>query len=132
MASNTLQFEIFQYQGRVPVTVFKITGDIDASTCEQFQAEAVRSFEAGNRALVLDLGQVAYISSAGLRSIHAIFKLYSAENADTPGTVRGGTFKSPYLKLLNPAPAVRKTLNMTGFEMFLEIHSDLNEAIASF
>ena len=131
--TNAMYLEPSQYQGRVPVAVFRITGDIDASSSEQLQTEASRSFETGTRNLVLDLSQVKYISSAGLRAIHVIFKLFSAETADEPaGVARSGTFKSPHLKLLNPTLAVRKTLNMTGFEMFLEIHSNLDDAIASF
>ena len=131
--TDTLHLESVPYPGRVPVVVFRLTGEINANTCEQVQAEAERSVAAGTHDLVLDLSRVTYISSAGLRAIHIIFKMLSATGlAAESGAVPGSLFKSPHLKLLNPTPAVRKTLNMTGFDLFLEIHSDLNEAVASF
>ena len=130
---NTLHLEPVQYQGRIPVTVFKITGEINAGTCAQLQTEASRTVEAGTHDLLLDLSRVTYISSAGLRTIHVIFKMLSAPSPGAqPDALPGGMFKSPHFKLLNPTPAVRKTLNMTGFDLFLDIHSDLNEAVASF
>jgi len=46
--------------------------------------------------------------------------------------LRDGTFKSPHLKLLNPQPAVQQALRMAGFDMFLETHANLEEAVASF
>jgi hypothetical protein len=46
--------------------------------------------------------------------------------------LRDGTFKSPHLKLANPSQQVLKVLTTAGIDMFLEIHSDLKQAIASF
>jgi anti-anti-sigma regulatory factor len=114
------------------VTVFEIVGEINTNTNKQLQAEAERSIAAGTHDLLLDLEQVTYISSAGLRAIHTIFKLLSAAPDPSPGNASAGMFKSPHFKLLNPSSAVRKTLNMTGFDLFLDIHTDLDEAVASF
>jgi hypothetical protein len=33
--------------------------------------------------------------------------------------------------LLNPQPHVDQVLEMSGFKLFLEVHSDLDQAIAS-
>jgi hypothetical protein len=41
-------------------------------------------------------------------------------------------YKSPRLKLVNPSPTVSHTLSLAGIDMFLEIHDDLQKAIASF
>ena len=46
--------------------------------------------------------------------------------------VAAGTYKSPNLKILKPTDNVLQTLKLSGFDMFLDIHSDLKEAIASF
>jgi hypothetical protein len=43
-----------------------------------------------------------------------------------------GTFKSPHFKLLNPSPAALETMRVMGFDMFLEIHRNLKDAVASF
>ena len=44
----------------------------------------------------------------------------------------GGSFKSPYVKLLNPSKNVRRLLEISGFELFFDIYTDLDTAIASF
>ncbi len=38
----------------------------------------------------------------------------------------------PHFKLLSPQPRVEKILEMVGFDRFLEIHTDLETAVASF
>lgn len=137
MASD-LQISISQQQGRIPVTVFHIQSDmIDAHTYQQFEAQVQAAFETGTRNLLLDLTKVKYMSSAGLRALHTTFMLL---RADTPAEsnelmkkgLLDGSFKSPHLKLLNPSPTVMETLRAMGFDMFLEIHHNLEDAIASF
>jgi len=46
--------------------------------------------------------------------------------------LRDGTFKSPHLKLLSPSPQVLEVLKIAGVDMFLEVHRELQEAVASF
>jgi len=128
---------VSQEQARVPVAVFHIRGEIDIRTSEQLEAQAREAFEDGMRNLLLDLSGVPFISSAGLRTLHHIFALL---RADSPGEseaatykgLRDGTFKSPHLKLLNPQPAVLEALRTAGYDMYLEIHRRLQDALASF
>ena len=87
--------------------------------------------------MLLDLSQVAYVSSAGIRALHSIFKLLRTEapeesNEAIQRGLRDGTFKSPHLKLLNPTPRVLEILTMAGKDMLLEIHHNRAEALASF
>ena len=132
-----MNIAVSQQPGRVPVTVFRITGDINTNTYEQLQEQARQAFAAGARNLLLDLSEVPYVSSAGIRALNNTFNLL---RTDAPGEsaeamskgLRDGTFKSPHLKLLNPSSAVLKTLNMAGVDMFLEVHTDFDAAIASF
>jgi len=124
-------------QGRVPVTVFRIKGEIGANDYEQLEAQAREAFELGMRNLLLDLSEVTYISSAGLRALHSIFNML---RADSPGEsdaamskgLRDGSFKSPHLKLLNPQRDALQALTIAGYDMFLEIHHSRQDAIASF
>ena len=124
-------------QGRVPVTVFAISGNIDVETVGEFQKTAEKSYQDGTRDLLLDLSEVTYINSSGLRVLHSIFKMLKGdlaqegEEAMSQG-LRDGTFTSPHLKLLNPTPLVKDVLKMTGFDMFLEVHRNYKEAILSF
>ncbi len=136
--SAEFQITVSQQQGQVPVTVFHLQGDvIDANSYEQLEAQVRAAYEAGTRNLLLDLTKVKYISSAGLRALHGIFLLLRGDSPAESNQVMkkglmDGTFKSPHLKLLNPSPAVMETLRTMGFDMFLEIHHNLKNAVASF
>ena len=124
-------------QGRVPVTVFHLQGQIDANTYEQFQNDAEQAFKTGARYLLLDLSDVTYISSAGLRALHNIYKLFRADAANESSEavskgISDGTYKAHQLKLLNPNAEVSGVLKMAGFDMYLEIFHNQKEAISAF
>lgn len=118
----------------VPVTVFKIRGDINAHTYEQLQAQAESVYSAGARNLVLDLSEASYVSSAGIRALNYLFKLFRGQATDEAISrgVQAGTYKSPHLKLAGLSASVRETLQMAGVDMFLELHDHLQSALASF
>ena len=122
-------------QGRVPVTVFHLKGDLASE--EQLQTRVQEAFEAGTRNLLLDLTEVPYVSSRGLRALHYIYMLLRTDAPDeSDEAVRAGIstgrYTSPHLKLLKPSKNVMKALSSTGYDMFLEIHQNLKDAIASF
>jgi anti-anti-sigma factor len=132
-----MEITISQEQGRLPVTVLHIKGDIDASSSGQLEVQAEEAIAAGTRNLILDLTGVRYLSSAGLRVLNIIFnRLQTDQSKESPAAiakgVAAGTFKSSQLKLLQPSPRVLEVLRMSGFDMFLEIHHDLKNAVASF
>jgi anti-anti-sigma factor len=132
-----MEITVSQETGRVPVTMFHISGDIAAGSYEELEQRADEAFEAGMRDLLLDLTDVSFLSSSGLRAIHHIFALLRTDSAEeSDDTVRkgvmAGTYKSPHLKLLRPSRTVLKVLQASGFDMFLDIHSDLQEAVDSF
>jgi anti-anti-sigma factor len=128
-----LQIKQSQHEARVPVTVFALAGEIDSSNSEQFQNEVEQAIQAGVRYVALDCSQLRYISSAGVRALFALAKMLSARGeASAAGRPAPGSFKSPYLKLFHLAPVVRQTLDMMGFTMSMEIHKDLEQALASF
>jgi anti-sigma B factor antagonist len=88
------------------IRVITLVGDIDAATAETFD-EALAS---GER-LVVDLTRVAFLSCAGVRSL-------LAANARTKlAVVRGGH-------------AVTRSLQATGADALLEIHPEVDAALA--
>jgi anti-anti-sigma factor len=132
-----MEITVSQETGRVPVTIFHISGDIAAGSYEELEQRADEAFEAGMRDLLLDLTDVSFLSSSGLRAIHHIFTLLRTDSAEeSDDTVRkgvmAGTYKSPHLKFLRPSRTVLKVLQVSGFDMFLDIHSDLQKAVDSF
>jgi anti-anti-sigma factor len=124
-------------KARVPVTVLHITGEINTNSSRQLQTQADAAYAAGARDMILDLKNVPYMSSGGLRALHHIFTIL---RADTPQEsseamskgLRDGTFKSPHLKLVSPNSTVHEVLKVSGFDMYLEIHRTLKDALASF
>jgi hypothetical protein len=130
-----MKIDVSHEQGRVPVTVFHIKGDLIEG--EALEARAQQAFEDGMRYLLLDLREAPFISSWGLRALHHIYMLLRSDAPDEsdeivrPG-LRDGTYKSPHLKLLKPSQTAMKVLSMAGYDMFLDIHQDLKEAITSF
>lgn len=137
MAESKLSISTEEIRGRVPVTIFHLQGDLDGNTYEQLQKKADDVFQAGARYLVLDLSQVPFISSAGIRGLHYVFNLLRTDSATESDQaiskgLRDGTFKSPHLKLLSPNKNVANLLKVTGYDMFLEVHYSLNEAVKSF
>jgi anti-anti-sigma factor len=124
-------------KGRVPVTILRVKGDLDASTYQEFEARAADTMKDGTRDLLIDLTHVPYISSAGLRAFNSLYqKLHSDESnmsqAAVEQGIRDGTYKSPHLKLLNPSPRVLEVLSLAGFSMFLDIHYAEPDAIRAF
>lgn len=132
-----MDIAISHEQGRVPVTIFRVSGQVDMTTYEQLQQQARAAFDAGTRDLLLDLADVPYMSSAGIRAINHLFTMLRANTpAETSDAMQkgltDGTFRSPHLKLLNPSPRVLEVLKMAGVDMFLEVHNNLKDALASF
>ena len=114
-----------QEQGKVPVTVLKIEGDIDASTYKELQDKAAEVIDSGAENLLLDLSSVEYMGSAGFRAIHAVANMLNKEQ-------KQGMYKSEHVKLLNPHGEVARVIKTLGFDAFLEIHDDRQAAIDSF
>ncbi|MEI6308067.1 MAG: STAS domain-containing protein [bacterium] len=123
-----------QEQGKVLVTVLRLTGNLDVESYEKLIAEAEALKAAGTLNLLLDLKEVPYISSSGLRALNIIFKSYKGDEKEEELSkgLRDGTYKSAHFKLLSPSKTVMEGLKITGFDMFLEIHKNLKDAVNSF
>jgi len=100
-----------------PVTVLSVTGDIDAATFPQLVSAVNEVLDKGNVKLVLDLGQVNYISSGGLVALQTI----SGRAGDLNGKVA----------LCSVRDRVAKVLNISGFDKFLAVFPDVAAARAS-
>lgn len=118
-----------QIQG---ITVFHLEGTLDASSEDVLCEKARQAFEDGANHLLLDFQNLTYISSAGLRALHNIFKmctplkeLKSARGSDQP-------YKSPYFKLAGANPEVYSVLNLAGFLHNIPFYPTLDDALASF
>jgi anti-anti-sigma factor len=132
-----MEITVSHVEGRVAVTVFQIDGELTVESYEELQQLAEEDYAAGTRNILLDLAGLSYLSSAGLRAIHHLYQLLrgdtsaEGEQAVRAG-VRSGRYRSAHLKLLSPQEKVLQTLRTAGFDMFLDIHVNRQEAIDSF
>lgn len=135
-----MEINVSQEKGRVSVSVVHIKGDLDASSYLDLVNTVQKLYNAGVRSLLLDLSDLAFISSAGLASLHIVTKMFRGEKTDPEDG--WGNYKEinperevnlqKHVKLLNPSPDVDKVLDIVGFKQFFEVYTNLDEAVQSF
>lgn len=135
---RTMEITSAQAQGSTePVTVFHVKGEINTQTHEMLHTAMKQAYDAGVRNMILDVAEVPYMSSAGLRLLSAMMKLlrgdapYESPEEMSKG-IRAGTYTSPHLKLVNPTPLVKEVLHASGLDMVLQIFRTLDEALSTF
>ncbi len=130
-----------QVQGRVPVTIIKLEGQLDGQTYQELINKGREVYAAGWRDFLVDLGGLTYISSAGLVALHSLALLVRGEQLPDPESgwsayrSMGKTStagKQVHLKLLNPRPEVKSVLDMVGFTAVFDIFNDQEAAVQSF
>lgn len=123
-----MNISISEEQGRIPVTVFHVTGRINLGNADELTRRVQNSYQGGMRDLILDLSGVDSLTSAGLRAILIIMKLLNTDSIDNPSP----SDKSQHVKLLNPTEYVLITMKTAGFDRYLDIYESLPDALASF
>jgi anti-anti-sigma regulatory factor len=127
-------------EGRVPVTVIRVDGQLDGQSYMELIDMAKASYKEGARDFLIDLTDLTYISSAGLVALHSIALLTKGEAL--PDTDAGwSAYRSikssaaevqTHIKLLNPREEVKSVLEMVGFDRVFSVFTDLDEAVKSF
>jgi anti-anti-sigma factor len=117
-----MSFTVSQEQGRVPVTILHLAGRINLSNAEELERQGREEYNRGARNLLLDLSQVESITSAGLRAVLVLAKLFDGESAS----------KSTHVKLLRPSTPVRQVITIAGLDTLMDILTDPPSAIHSF
>jgi hypothetical protein len=130
-----METTITHHQGQVPVSVIHLEGDVRSGN--NLEQTAQDLYDSGTRYILLDFSDVGFMSSAGLAAIHTMYMLLQSEDSKAEANrvkegVRTGAYKSPHLKLLKPNKNVLQVLKLAGYDMFIEIHNDMDKALASF
>ncbi|MFO7742303.1 MAG: STAS domain-containing protein [Anaerolineae bacterium] len=99
-------------------SVVKASGRIDAATAPQLQHALDALTEAGKYRLVLDLSEVDFISSVGLRVL-----------IDTRKTCR--RYNRGDLVLAGPSANVVRTLELAGFYSLFDVYDTPIEAVGN-
>lgn len=100
------------------VTLLEITGRIDSTNANELGEALNSAIDAGRTQLVLDLENVEYMSSAGLRELVNALKKVKRGTGD--------------LRLAAIAPRVMEVLELSGLDTIFEIFDTQVEAVGSF
>jgi anti-anti-sigma regulatory factor len=136
-----MEITIKEARTSVPVTIMQLHGELDASNYLDVIERAKEIYAAGTRNLLLDLSELSFMSSSGLVALHGI--AMTMQGRPLPDTEQGwATFHSierdvetgfvGNCKIFNPQSSVSRLLEVTGFNKFLEIYTDLDQALAYF
>jgi ABC-type transporter Mla MlaB component len=136
-----MNISVSQAQGKVPVSIIKLDGQLDGQNFQDLISKAQELYSTGQRDFLLDLSDLTYISSAGLVALHSVALLTRGEELPD---VEGGwsAYRSmgrsseagvqKHVKLLNPRSEITGVLDMVGFSNVFEIYIDRDEAVNSF
>jgi anti-anti-sigma factor len=87
--------------------VLHAAGPVDSRTVAQLHEPLLRAAEAPSGGVAVDMAEVSYMSSAGLRAL-----LFAAKALQKRGE---------RLKLLNVPPSIHNVLTLSGFTTFIDI-----------
>lgn len=100
------------------VTLIVVTGRIDSMNADELGDTLGDEIERGSRQIVLDLANVAYMSSAGLRELVAAYRKLQDAGGD--------------LRLAQPSSRVRDVLEMSGLDTIFQIFPTQLAAVGSY
>jgi len=101
-----------------PAQIFDLAGRLDAVSSQAAIARVYAAISAGARYVLLDMSQVTFLSSSGLRALLLVRKELLAQNGE--------------LRLCALKPPVREVFTLTGFTQVFAIHSTREEALRAF
>jgi serine/threonine-protein kinase RsbW len=101
-----------------PAQIFDLAGRLDAVSSQAAIARVYAAISAGARHVLLDMSQVTFLSSSGLRALLLVRKELLAQNGE--------------LRLCALKPQVREVFTLTGFTQVFAIHSTREEALRAF
>jgi anti-anti-sigma regulatory factor len=130
--TDSLSIMSSQAEGNENVTVFHLSGTLDASSEDDLYERANQAFEGGARFLLLDMHDLRHISSAGLRALHNIFKMYTPTEEFEAAREGDEPYKSLYFKLAGASPEVFYVLNLAGFLHNIPFYPTMEAALKSF
>ncbi len=123
------------------IVILDLDGELDASNYLEVIDHVRQLYRDGARHLVIDLSDLKFLSSSGLVSLHSAALIMRGEEPPNP-ELGWSAFHSiasdveqgfeTCCTLVNPQGRVRKTLEMTGFNTFLQIFNDTDAAVRSF
>jgi len=114
-----------QMEAKVPVMVFNVSGWLDAQSESQFVNAAQMAYDNGARYLLVDMRDLDTLTSAGIRALQKVYKMYTPkEDQENVNVAR--------LKLCNAPPQVYNVLSETGFLHNIPMYESQDDALEAF
>ncbi len=102
----------------VPVQVVNVKGYLDSSTFQELQDHLHTLIDDGHNRVIVEFGELNYISSAGLGVLMGMLQEARENDGD--------------LKLANMSTKVRNLFDMLGFSRLIRIYEDVESAKQAF
>ncbi|MDE2690742.1 MAG: STAS domain-containing protein [Holophagales bacterium] len=99
------------------VLVAKVEGRVDSSNSQDFERQLQGAIGEDVQAVVVDLGQLAYISSAGLRVVLLVAKTLGQRNVS--------------ISLCALSDPVQSVFEISGFNRIIQIYDTQADALAA-
>jgi anti-sigma B factor antagonist len=97
-----------------PVTLIEMVGDIDSNTAPLVQEQVLPLAQPGSK-MLLDMTNVSYMSSAGLRLLLSLYRQISTQDGE--------------LVLVGLAEEIKDTMSITGFLDFFKTSYTLDSGL---
>jgi anti-anti-sigma factor len=98
------------------ITHLALRGRLDTAGVGEVELKFTSHTVPRGKPLLLDMSEVTFLSSLGLRMLLTVAKTLGLRGAKTV--------------LLSPQPAVREVLSLSGFDQIIPIHNDDGTALA--
>jgi stage II sporulation protein AA (anti-sigma F factor antagonist) len=104
-----------------------LSGKLDTTTAKAFEEKILGEIESGDRRFIIDLAQLEYVSSQGLR----VFLLAGKRLNSANGKLVLCGFKKtiPYYTLNRPQDPVREAFDIAGFLSIFSTYGSHDDAI---
>jgi anti-sigma B factor antagonist len=100
------------------VDLLKVSGRVDSSNSSELDEALQTRLDEGRTNLVLDLSEVNYISSSGLRTLVTALRASKKKGGD--------------VRLANPSERVQEVLGLAGLDTLFESYDDVTAAVGSY
>lgn len=94
--------------------VVAVDGRIDGSNSQEFQDRFEEVIEDGDRAVVLDMGKLTYISSSGLRATLLLARRLQRQQAK--------------FAICSLSPSIKEVFEISGFDRIIQVLASREEA----
>jgi anti-anti-sigma factor len=98
------------------ITYLALRGRLDTTGVDEVELKFTSHTVPRGKPLLLDMSEVTFLSSLGMRMLLTVAKALDRRGAKTV--------------LLSPQPAVQQVLNLSGFDQLMPVHNDEGTALA--